>query len=122
MGYPQSSWLGSGYHGLVIRRKFRLQYAHFWPIPCRTDIPLTFCRLGPLRLGNHLRSLAPLQPRLRHRSRCLFELDVEFHRRANHAYHATKDHLRDIHLLRDLDLRGCSICVARRAGNKKIDA
>ena len=41
--------------------------------------------LGALRLGYHLRGLAPFQPRLRHCSWSILELDVKFYCRSNHA-------------------------------------
>lgn len=45
-------------------------------------------RLGTLFLGSHRRDLAFEQPRLRHRSRCLVQLDVQFYRVPGYPSHA----------------------------------
>lgn len=79
-------------------------------------------RLGSLRLGNNFRSVALVEPRLRHRSRGLLKLDVEFHRRADHAGYAAENHVWDIYLFWGIDVWGCGVCVVRGAGDEEADA
>ncbi len=143
MGHAQSRWMG--------RRRFRvcpttlsprpltdfpfswlfvvnfgyskpLLFSHtFLFPPLYHPKPLTSSRLGSLRLGNNLRSMAPLQPRVRYRAGGLLELDVQLHRRPNHAHHARENRLRDFHLLWADDRGGVCVHMGICPRNEALD-
>lgn len=77
--------------------------------------------VGSLRLGDHLRGLAALKPRIWDCPGSIRELDVQLHCRSDHAGYAGVFEVWDIYFLRADDIRGRDLHLVLCTRDEAID-